>query len=81
MLLEINVFVQIMVCTYKKLQQKLHLMFNSNDYSEWFIDNTLREFEKQPAEKKNNQKPIKNFLFTLGLTYFENSSCLFTQKT
>ena len=60
--------------------QKLRLIFNNNGYSNWFIDNTLDKFEEQPAAKNNTQKPEKDFLFTLGLSYFGNSSSQFAKK-
>ena len=60
--------------------QNLRLIFNNNGYSKSFIDNTLKKFEKQPAAKNNSQKPEKDFFFTLGLPYFENSSGQFAKK-
>ena len=60
--------------------QKLRLIFNNNGYSHWFIDNTLKKFEEQPAAKTNSQKPEKDFFFTLSLPYFGNFSRQFAKK-
>ena len=65
---------------YLKEVQKLRLIFNNNGYSNWFIDNTLKKFEEQPAAKNSSQKPEKDFFFTLGLPYFGNSSRQFAKK-
>ena len=60
--------------------QKLRLIFNNNGYSNWFIDNTGKKFEEQSAAKNNTQKTEKDFFFTLGLPYFENSLRQFAKK-
>ena len=61
-----------------KEAQKLRFIFNG--YSYWFIDNTLKKLEEQPAAKNNSQKPEKDFFFTLSLPYFGNSSRQFAKK-
>ena len=50
---------------YLKKVQKLSLIFNNNGYSNWFIDNTFKKFEEQPAAKitVKNKKKIP-FLFS-----------------
>ena len=65
---------------YLKEVQKLRLIYSNNGYFIWFIDNTLKQFEEQSAAKTNSQKPEKDFVFTLGLPYFGNSLCQFTEK-
>ena len=60
--------------------QKFRLIFNNNGYFNWFIDNTLKKFEEQPAEKNNSQKTENDFFFTLGLPYYGNSSRQFAKK-
>ena len=60
--------------------QNLRLIFNNNGYSNWFIDNTLKKIEEQPAAKNNSQKPEKDFFFILDLPYFGNSLRQFAKK-
>ena len=64
---------------YLKEVQKLRLIFNINGYFNWFINNSLKKFEEQPAAKNNSQKPEKDFVFTLDLPYFGNSSRQFAK--
>ena len=48
---------------YLKEVEKLHIIFNNNGYSNWFIENTLQKFEEQPAAKNKQSKTRKRFLF------------------
>ena len=43
--------------------QTLRLIFNNNDFSNCFINNTFKKSKEQPVAKNNSQKPEKVFFF------------------
>ena len=45
-----------------------------NDYSNLFINDTIKKFEELKANTKEKGKRKKDFLFTIGLPYFEKIS-------
>ena len=42
-----------------------------NDYPNLFINDTIKKFEELKANSKEKEKREEDFLFTIGLPYFE----------
>ena len=53
---------------------KLRVIFHKNGYSNLFINGTLKEFEKLKANTKKKEKCEKDFIFTIGLSYYGKTS-------
>lgn len=59
--------------------EKLKKLFNSNGYSNWFIDKTIKKF-KDRGNLPNTEKEKKDFLFNIGIPYFGKVSNNFAKQ-
>ena len=59
---------------------KLCVIFQMNSYLNLFINDTIKKFEELKVNTKEKEKCEKDFLFTIGLPYFEKLSHRFSKR-
>ena len=56
----------------------LRYIFRNNEYPDWYINNTLKKFEKRQNNFLDKYEP--DFLFTIGIPFFGKESRVFAKK-
>ena len=58
--------------------KRLRHIFRSNGYPDWFINNTIKKFEKRQNNPPDKYEP--DFLFTIGIPVFGKASRVFAKR-
>ena len=58
--------------------KRLRHIFHNNRYPDWFINNTIKKFEKRQNNPPDKYEP--DFLFTIGIPFFGKASRVFAKR-
>ena len=58
--------------------KRLRHIFRNNGYPDWFINNTIKKFEKRQNNSPDKYEP--DFLFTIGIPFFGKASRVFAKR-
>ena len=58
--------------------KRLRYIFRNNGYPDWFINNTIKKFEKRQNNPPDKYEP--DFLFSIGIPFFGKASRVFAKR-
>ena len=68
--LSVELYVQELKC--------LSHIFHNNGYPDWFINNTIKKFEKRQSNPLDKYE--QDFLYAIGIPFFGKASQVFVKK-